>query len=176
MGESVRSDPEPPAGTACRLAASSRVAPCRLTRVWNGLDQSAGFIIQSSPGGFGLEWMTNSPTQRILDWAGSRNVRCASHIRDLRQFLLIVTLTSEVLPSYLRLYLHIVVYFYMLILQGIWYYLLCCVRIGLDWIQILDHQLDWTGLGSVAHGLGLDWIVSTQSIPYSATDPFFTVR
>ena len=46
-------------------------------------------------------------------------------------------------------------------------YLLCCVRIGLDWIQILGHQLDWTGLGSVAHGFGLDWIVSTQSIPYS---------
>ena len=44
-------------------------------------------------------------------------------------------------------------------------YLLCCVRIGLDWIQILGHQLDWTGLGSVARGFGLDWIVSTQSIP-----------
>ena len=45
--------------------------------------------------------------------------------------------------------------------------LLCCVRIGLDWIQILVHQLDWTGLGSVARGFGLDWIVSTRSIPYS---------
>ena len=48
-------------------------------------------------------------------------------------------------------------------------YLLCCVRIGLDWIQILGHRLDWTGLGSVARGFGLDWIVSTQSIPYSGT-------
>ena len=54
----------------------------------------------------------------------------------------------------------------MSILQG---YLLCCVRIGLDWIQILVHQLDWTGLGSVARGFGLDWIVSTRSIPYSGT-------
>ena len=49
--------------------------------------------------------------------------------------------------------------------------LLCCVRIGLDWIQILVHQLDWTGLGSVARGFGLDWIVSTRSIPYSGLNP-----
>ena len=32
------------------------------SRVWNGLDQSAGFIIQSSPGGFGLDWIINLPT------------------------------------------------------------------------------------------------------------------
>ena len=51
------------------------------TRVWNGLDQSAGFIIQSSPGGFGLDWIRNSPTQRILDSTGSINVQCiGSHI------------------------------------------------------------------------------------------------
>ena len=31
-------------------------------RVWNGLDQSAGFIIQFSPGGFGLDWIRNLPT------------------------------------------------------------------------------------------------------------------
>ena len=52
-------------------------------------------------------------------------------------------------------------------------YLLCCVRIGLDWIQILGHQLDWTGLGSVDRGFGLDWIVSTQSIPYSGWECVF---
>ena len=45
------------------------------SRVWNGLDQSAGFIIQSSPGGFGLDWIRNSPTQQILDWTGSSNVQ-----------------------------------------------------------------------------------------------------
>ena len=50
------------------------------TRVWNGLDQSAGFIVQFSPCGFGLDWIRNSPTQRILDWTGSRNVQCISHI------------------------------------------------------------------------------------------------
>ena len=49
-------------------------------RVWNGLDQSTGFIIQPSPGGFGLDWIRNSPTQRILDWTGSRNGQCVSHI------------------------------------------------------------------------------------------------
>ena len=56
----------------------------------------------------------------------------------------------------------------MSILQGIWCrYPFCYVRIGLDRIQILGHQMDWTGLGSMAAGFGLDWIVSTQSIPYS---------
>ena len=50
------------------------------SRVWNGLDQSAGFIIQSSPGGFGLDWIRNLPTQRILDWTGSKNVQCVSLI------------------------------------------------------------------------------------------------
>ena len=87
--------------------------------------------------------------------------------RYLRQFLLIVTLTFEVLPSNLQLYTSSFVFtcrFYKVFGR----YLLCCVQIGLDWIQILDHQLDWTGLGSVARGFGLDWIVSTQSIPYSA--------
>ena len=47
-------------------------------------------------------------------------------------------------------------------------FLLCCVWIGLDWIQFLDHQLDWTGLGSMNRGFELDWILATQSIPYSA--------
>ena len=53
---------------------------CLRIRVWNGLDQSAGFIIHSSPGGFGLDWIRNSPPQRILDWTGSRNVQSVSHI------------------------------------------------------------------------------------------------
>ena len=86
--------------------------------------------------------------------------------RDLRQFLLIVTLMSEVLPSNLQLYL------YSFVLTCIFYkvfgrFLLCCVWIGLDWIQFLGHQLDWTGLGSMDRGFGLDWILATQSIPYS---------
>ena len=86
--------------------------------------------------------------------------------RDLRQFLLIVSLTSEALPSNIQLYTSSFVFTYRFY-KVFGTYLLCCVRIGLDWIQILGHQLDWTGLGSVAHGFGLDWIVSTQSIPYS---------
>ena len=86
--------------------------------------------------------------------------------RDLRQFLLIVTLTPEVLLSNLQLYTSSFLFtcrFY----QVFGRYLLCCVRIGLDWIHILGHQLDWTGLGSVARGFGLDWIVSPRSISYS---------
>ena len=89
---------------------------------------------------------------------------------DLRQFLLSISLTSEVLPPNLQLYTSSFVFtcrFYKVFGR----YLLCCVRIGLDWIQILGHQLDWTGLGSVARGFGLDWIVSTQSIPYSDLFP-----
>ena len=142
------------------------------TRVWNGLDQSAGFIIQSSPGGFGLDWIRNSPTQQILDWTGSINLQCVivyPIFRDFRQFLLIVTLTSEVLSSNLQLYtlsFGLTCRFYKIFGR----YLLCCVWIGLDWIQRLGHQLDWTGLGSVPRGFGLDWIVSTQSIPYSDED------
>ena len=83
--------------------------------------------------------------------------------RDLRQFLLIVTLTSEALPSKLQLYTSSLV-LTCRFCKVFGKYLFCCVRIGLDWIQILGHQLDWTGLGSVARGFGLDWIVSTQSI------------
>ena len=50
-------------------------------------------------------------------------------------------------------------------------FLLCCVWIGLEWIQFLGHQLDWTGLGSMNRGFGLDWILATQSIPYSGRHP-----
>ena len=86
--------------------------------------------------------------------------------RDLSQFLLIATLTSDVLPSNHQLCTSPFVLtcrFYKVFAR----YLLCCVRIGLDWIQLLGPQLDWTGLGSVACGFGLDWILSTQSISYS---------
>ena len=76
------------------------------------------------------------------------------------------TLTSEVLPSNLQLYTSPFV-LKCRFSKVFGRYLLCCVRIGLDWIQLLGHQLDWTGLGSVAHGFGLDWILSTQSISYS---------
>ena len=86
--------------------------------------------------------------------------------RDLRQFLLIVTLMSEVLLSSIQLYL------YSFVLTCRFYkvfdrFLLCCVWIGLDWIQFVGDQLDWTGLGSMNRGFGLDWILATQSIPYS---------
>ena len=61
--------------------------------------------------------------------------------RDLSQFLLIVNLTSEVLSSNFQLSTS------PFVLTSIFFkifgrYLLCCVRIGLDWIQLLGHQLD----------------------------------
>ena len=88
--------------------------------------------------------------------------------RDLRQFFLIVTLTSEVLASNLLLCTSSFVLtcrFYKVFGR---YISTLCVRIGLDCIQLLGHQMDWTRLESVARGLGLDWIVLIQSIPYSA--------
>ena len=121
--------------------------PVQSRRIWIGLDQK----------------FTNSADSG-LDWI-QKCAMCIPYLY-LRQFLLIVTLTSEVLPSNLQLFTSSFVFtcrFYKVFGR----YLLCCVRIGLDWIQILVHQLDWTGLGSVARGFGLDWIVSTRSIPYS---------
>ena len=121
--------------------------PVQSTRIWIGLDKK----------------FTNSADSG-LDWI-QKCAMCIPYL-DLRQFLLIVTLTSEVLPSNLQLFTSSFVFtcrFYKVFGR----YLLCCVRIGLDWIQILVHQLDWTGLGSVARVFGLGWIVSTRSIPYS---------
>ena len=39
-------------------------------RVWNGLDQSNGLLIQSSPAGFGLDWIRKLPTHMDsgLNW------------------------------------------------------------------------------------------------------------
>ena len=90
--------------------------------------------------------------------------------RDLSQFLLIVTVTSEVLPSSLQLYTSSFVLTCRFTRYLVDTYLLCCVRIGLDWIRLLGHQLDWIGLGSVARGFGLDWTFLTQSISYSVRD------
>ena len=46
----------------------------------------------------------------------------------------------------------------------------CTVRtkwIGLDWIGFWYTKSDWTGSGSPANGLGLDWILSHESVSYS---------
>ena len=87
--------------------------------------------------------------------------------RYLRQFLLIVT---RVLKFYPQIFSY--TYLYSFVLTCGFYkvfgrFLLCCVWFGLDWIQFLGHQLDWTGLGSMDRGFGLDRILATQSIPYS---------
>ena len=62
--------------------------------------------------------------------------------RYLRQFLL-VTLTSEVLPSNLQLFTSsfVLAYIFYKVFDR---YPICFVRIGLNWIQLLGHQLDWT--------------------------------
>ena len=118
-----------------------------------------------------MDWTGSEIHQLSGFWIGLDPEMCNVYpiFRDLRHFLLIVTLRSEVLPSNLQLYTSSFVFtcrFYKVFGRC----LFCCVRIGLDWIQILGRQLDWTGLGSVARGFGLDWIVSTQSIPYSTND------
>ena len=58
----------------------------------------------------------------------------------------------------------------MKILQDIWQIPTLLCLDWTDWIQFMGHQLDWTGLGSMGRGFGLDWILATQSIPYSAPD------
>ena len=123
---------------------------------------------QSSPFQADLDW-TGSEIHKLSGfWTGLDPEMCNVYpiFRDLMQFLLIATLTSEVLPYNLQLYTSSFV-FTCRFCKVFGRYPLRCVRIGLDWIQILDHQLDWTGLGSVARGFGLDWTVSTQSIPHS---------
>ena len=136
-------DPDAPAG-------SQRHQRHQSMRIWIGLDQK----------------FTNSADSG-LDWI-QKCTMCITYLE--RQFLLIVTLTPEVLLSNLQLHTSSFLFtcrFYKVFGK----YLLCCVRIGLDWIHILGHQLDWTGLGSVARGFGLDWIVLTRSIPYSGRRP-----
>ena len=69
--------------------------------------------------------------------------KCVPIFKDLRQFLVIVTLTPEVLLSNLQLYTSSFLFtcrFYKVFGR----YLLCCVRIGLDWIHIL--AISWIGL------------------------------
>ena len=138
--------------------------PCDLlvARVWNGLDQSAGFIIQSSPGGFGLDWIRNLPTLRILNWTGSIN--SYPIFRDLRQFLLIITLMSEVLPSNLQL--PTLVCSYMQILQGVWQIpsLLCLDFTGLDSVSGSSAGLDWITINGSWIWTGLDLINSIHFI------------
>ena len=43
----------------------------------------------------------------------------------------------------------------------------CTKWIGLDWIGFWPTKPDWTGSGSPANGLGLDWILSNESVSYS---------
>ena len=124
--------------------------PVQSRRIWIGLDQKFTNSADS-----GLDWIDKCA------WCNVYPI-----FRDLRQFLLIVALMSEVLPSNIQLYLHsfvLICRFYKVFGR----FLLCCVLIGLDWIQFLGHQLDWTGLGSMDPGFGLDWTSATQSIPYS---------
>ena len=85
--------------------------------------------------------------------------------RDFRQFLLIVTLMSEVLLSNIQLYLPILVRSYMQILQSIWQIptLLCLDWTGLDSVCGSSAGLDWIRINE--SWIGLDWILATQSIP-----------
>ena len=98
-----------------------------------------------------MDWTGSEIHQLSGFWIGlDRKIwNVYSIFRYLRQFLLIVTMKSEVLLSNLQLYTSSFVHTYRFY-KVFGRFLLCCVRIGLDWIQLLGHQLDWTGLGSVA--------------------------
>ena len=109
----------------------------------------------------GLDQKFTNSADSGLDWI-QKCAMCIPYL-DLRQFLLIITLTSEVLPSNLQLFTWSFLFtcrFYKVFGR----YLLCYVRIGLDWIQILVHQLDWTGLCGSWIWTGLDRFNSIHSI------------
>ena len=111
--------------------------------VWNGLDRSAGYIIQSSPGRFGLNSIRNLPTDSGLDWIG-KCAMCIPYLESWGSF-------SLSWPWCLQFYPQIFSYIPSFVLKCGFYkvfgrFLLCCVWIGLDWIQFLGHQLDWTGM------------------------------
>ena len=89
--------------------------------------------------------------------------------RDLRQFLLIVTLTSGPLPSNLQLYTSSFGFtcrFYKVFGR----YPFCCVRIGLDWIQNSGSSagLDWIRISGSWIRIGLDRFNSIHSILWFA--------
>ena len=147
-----------------RSAVINKAVECGQSMKWTGSIRWMHNPVQSRRILIGLDQKFTNSVDSGLDWI-QKCAMCIPYL-DLRQFVRIVTLTSEVLTSNLQLFTSSFV-FTCRILQG---YLLCCVRIGLDWIQILVHQLDWPGLGSVARGFGLDWIVSTRSIPYVQLD------
>ena len=92
-----------------------------------------------------MDWTGSEIHQLSGLWIGLDPEMCKVYpiFRDLRLFLLIVSLTSEVLPSNLQQYISSFVFtcqFYKVFGR----YLLCCVRIGLDCIQIL--HIGWIGL------------------------------
>ena len=129
-----------------------RGGPVRRTMVqsmkWTGSIRWIHNPVQSMQIWIGLDQKFTNSADSGLDWIQKCTYNVYPIFGDLRQFFLIATLTPEVLLSKLQLYTSSILFtrrFYKVFGR----YLLCCVRIGLDWIHILGHQLDWTGLGSV---------------------------
>ena len=104
--------------------------PVQSRRIWIGLDQKFTNSADS-----GLDWIQKS--------------MCIPYL-DLRQFLRIVTLTSEVLPSNLQLFTSSFVF------TCRFYKVTYSVVSGLDWTGFRFWFISWIGLGlgSVARGFG----------------------
>ena len=119
--------------------------PVQSRRIWIGLDQK----------------FTNSADSG-LDWI-QKCAMCIPYL-DLRQFLLVVTLTSEVLPSNLQLFTSSFVFtcrFYKVF--GRYLCTLLCP--------------DWTGLDSDSgSSAGLDWIRISGSWIWTGLDRFNSIH
>ena len=86
--------------------------------------------------------------------------------RDLRQFLLIVALILEVLPSNLQLYTYPRLYlgtcrFYKAYLADSYSFVS-----GLDWTGLSFWVISWTGLDQDPRIVDLDWTGSYQLNPF----------
>ena len=143
--------------------------PSKQSMEWTGSIHWIHNPVQSRRIRIALDQKFTNLADSGLDWI-DKCALCNVYpiFRDLRQFLLIVALMSEVLPSNIQLYLHSFVLITMQILQGIWQIptLLC---------------LDWTGLDSVSgSSAGLDWIRINRSwiwtgLDLSNSNPFHTL-
>ena len=151
----------PPANRAKRPL-SGLLRSCAVSRVWNGLGQSSGFIIQSSPAD--LDWTGSEICQLSGFWIGLDREMCNVEpiFRDLKQFLPIVTLTSEVLPSNISANTH-------------------RLSVHVDFTRYFKTPsllcLDWAGLDSDSgSSAGLNWIRISDSWIWTRLDLFNSIQ
>ena len=136
--------------------------PCKQSMEWTGSIRWIYNPVQSRRIWIGLDQKFTNSADSGLDWI-QKCAMCIPYL-DLRQFLLIVTLTSEVLPSNLQLFTSSFVFtcrFYKVF--GRYLCTLLCP--------------DWTGLDSDSgSSAGLDWIRISGSWIWTGLDRFNSIH